>query len=164
MSEPLLARGTAALFAGGLVVGFAVLALFATLDKRNRATIERLTEPSAAGEPAVFVMPEKGAYDPSAPIVEIKGAPLYEDEIVRRPDGAMMKAGHDDSGKYPLYRRFRSDVLQEPLHLKLEPGRYLRLASTPPKKRLEGAQEESAPENGEPEGKTEAPADGGAGE
>lgn len=131
------------------MAGFAVLALFATLDKRNRTSIEKLTEPSAAGEPAVFTLPEKGVRDPSAPVVEAKGVPQYEDEIVRRPDGAMMKAGHDDSGKYPLYRRLRSDVLQEPLHLKLAPGRYLRLSTEPPKKRLEGAPEEAAPENGE---------------
>lgn len=148
MSDPLFARGTAALLGGGLVAGFAVLALFAALDRKNRTTIEYLTEPSAAGEAAVYVLPEPGSYDPATPILKVKEVPYYEDDVVRRADGSMMKAGHDDSGQYPLYRRYRNDTLQEEFYLKLAPGKFLSLSTKSPRKRLEGAPatEEATPE------------------
>lgn len=122
MSEPIFARRSVIFFAAFLLAGLGALAVVAALDRANRGNLEVLTEPSAVGDPVVFTLPEGGEV-----AVQIKGVTMVLEQAVKRGDGMMYKAGHDDTGTIPLYRRMREGQLQKTYYLRVAPGHYLAL-------------------------------------
>jgi len=118
----------AAVLGGVLLVGFAALSLLSAVDRHDRGNLEKLESPSAAGDAVVYHLPENPAEgEPAPPAVTRDGVAFYPHRVSKHSDGVMMKAGTDDSGKIPLYRRLRRDVLKEELYIKIAPGRFLEL-------------------------------------
>ncbi len=120
MSEPIFARRSLTVFAALLLVGLAVLSGIAAWDRANRPRLEVLTEPSAIGDPVVFTLPEGGEVS-----VQIQGVRMVVERPIERSDGVMYKAGHDDTGTIPVYRRMREGRLQSTYYLRTGPGHYL---------------------------------------
>ncbi len=126
--------GKAAVILGAVMLaGFGVLSAFAALDRRERATLEQLDQPTAAGDtvvyqlPAAAPIPEGGEKPAPIAVLTRDGVPLFDRGEDDYSDGTMMKAGMDDAGKIPLYRRLRGGKLKESFYLKLGPERFLEL-------------------------------------
>jgi len=148
--KEIYAGKTALVFGAVLLAGFATLSTLAAFDRRDRATLERLDAPSAAGDPVVYhsvVAPaateQGGAPAPQAALTH-GGVPLFEHGEDDRSDGTMMKAGMDDSGKIPLYRRMRRGKLRGEFYVKLAPGKFLELAPAKAHKPAKAKEAETA--------------------
>ena len=126
---PLFGRKAAIILGSVMLTGFGVLSLTAALDRRDRASLEKLDNPSGAGDAVVYQRPEATPAPGEAPasVLSLEGVLLFGRGEEKYSDGTMMKAGVDDAGKIPLYRRLRRGKLKEEFYLKLAPGRYMEL-------------------------------------
>ncbi len=143
--DPIFKGRVAVILGGSLLIGFAGLAWLTSLDRRERTALEAFEEPTAAGVPATVIPAGSEEGPNSAAVLRLKGLPYYAEDTVRHSDGTMMKAGTDDSGAIPIYRRMRHDKLKPELYIKLGPGRFLEIGlRDEPKKEEKPA--EPAPE------------------
>ena len=114
----------AAGLAVALLAGFALVAAFTFSDRGHRLSLERVEEPTAAGDTR-FVTPPASA---STPVGTFHGKPLVGTQRVKGHDTAMRKAGPDDSGAFFIYR------LDDPkergaLFIKVAEGDYLKVSA-----------------------------------
>jgi hypothetical protein len=79
--------------------------------------------------------------EPPVPVLTRDGGPLFDRGEEKFSDGTMMKAGMDDAGKIPLYRRIRRNKLKEEFYLKLGPARYMELGPAKVSKKKAPAEE-----------------------
>ncbi len=155
--EPNHFARAAAIFGGAILGGFALFSLFTALDRRDRTSLEKLEEPSAVGDPVVYHPPAPDAA--ASPALIRDSVPLFGQRDDNHTDGAMKKAGMDDSGKIPLYHQIRHGKPGKAYFVKTGPGRYLELGAAKPKPKPAASQEKTeAPPSPTPEPQTEQPA------
>ena len=131
MTTTFLGSKAAAALGGALLAGFAVMSAAAWHGARDRSALERFGNSTAVGDPVVFRLPPP-ASPPQVALTRDR-VPLYVYDLDEHGDGSMKKAGHDDSGQYPLYRRWKKGELREGYYLKAAPGEYFKLSTRPPK-------------------------------
>jgi len=130
--QKLFSAKTALILGATLLAGFAAIATSASVDRRQRSQLERLDQPTAAGDPVTYTLPttppDSGKPEP---VLLFKGAPLYASEKESLSDASMLKTAMDDAGKIQLYRCDKRKKQHE-IYLKLAPGEFLELAPEPP--------------------------------
>ena len=122
-STPIFGARAAAVL-GGIFLGvYGILALLGALDRAQRPQLESVEAVSAVGDPVVFALPAPPAEAPSilhggVALKVVKTEPAHDDDL--------RKAGCDDSGRIPLYRRLARDghEFTPGYRVKLAPGFY----------------------------------------
>jgi hypothetical protein len=111
---------------GGFLLLMAVLALTVWIDRQNRATLEKISEPTAVGDPMVVDFDPRD--NPGREVLNWKGQPyfLQTNEPVKLPEFEALKIGRDDKGKFELYQVKKQNDLRVVL-LKIGPNEFLRL-------------------------------------
>lgn len=123
-NDLLSAEKFAKILLGLFLACFAVFALMTLQDRSNRAQLERIESPSAAGDPAVLDLAKVGA-NKALPALTREGRPLYIQSFEGPSDDSLRKAGTDDTGKIPLYRQLKEDgSFQEGYRVKFGPAVY----------------------------------------
>jgi hypothetical protein len=137
----IFAHAVAVRLGEALLIGFAVVILFAGLDNAQRRGLETVQEVSSVGDRVYFRIPEERTSPPVAAVI-FRGDQLlpvsYEPVKIR--DTRMIRLGMDDSGQYAVYGS-REGLSPENagigaqadkfLFLKVAPDEYLKTKSAP---------------------------------
>jgi hypothetical protein len=100
--EKISGQAWVARIVAALLLGYAVVALFAAREKSQRAELERVIEPTAVGDMSFFPLPQP--WDVKRPLAVFQGTPLYFHDWSRLPDSLMQKAGRSDSAAFTVYK------------------------------------------------------------
>jgi hypothetical protein len=117
-------------WAYGLMGGFLALMLISALtvwiDAQNRSKWERISEPTAVGDPTVVDFDPRD--NPGREVLNWNGQPyfLQTNEPVKLPEFEVLKIGKDDQGKIELYQAKKQNDKRVVL-LKIGPNSFLRL-------------------------------------
>lgn len=134
-AEPFPFRKAALALGGALLAGYVVVAAMTAWDRQARPELEVLKSETAAGVPVV--LPEPWPPDPTRPVLTRDGQPYYvrrpEDDLKHERDWQMIRSGHDESGRIPLYRYFTKGQLGDRYFFKVAPGQYYELSLRPGK-------------------------------
>jgi hypothetical protein len=118
-------------WAYGLMAAFLVCLIGVSwavgLDWQNRSEIEKITQPTAVGDPVGIVFDPKA--DPAKEVLRWAGISYYPlpNGVVSLPESNALKVGMDDSGKIRLYRdahRMKGNQIV----VKIGPNQFLRLS------------------------------------
>jgi hypothetical protein len=123
ISEKILGQAWAVRIAAALLLGYAAVSLFAAHEKSQRAELERVSEPTAVGDTALFPLPKP--WDVKKPLAVFEGTPLYFLDWVRLPDSVMQKAGRPDSAAFTVYKFLPATPQPQTVYyLKVNTGLY----------------------------------------
>jgi len=117
-------------WAYGLMGGFLALmfisALTVWMDGQNRSKWERISEPTAVGDPTVVNFDPRD--NPGREVLNWNGQPyfLQTNEPVKLPEFEALKIGKDDKGEIELYQAKKQNDKRVVL-LKIGPDSFLRL-------------------------------------
>jgi hypothetical protein len=117
-------------WAAGLMGGFLLLmfvvALAVWIDSQNRAILEKVTEPTAVGDPILIDFDPRN--NPGREVLKWKEQPyfLQTNGPVKLPEFDALKVGKDDKGKIELYQIQKQNDLRVVL-VKIGPNEFLRL-------------------------------------
>jgi hypothetical protein len=111
---------------GGFLTLMTISALTVWIDGRSRSKWERISEPTAVGEPAVVDFDPRD--NPGREVLNWNGQPyfLQTNEPVKLPEFEALKIGKDDKGKIELYQAKKQNDKRVVL-LKIGPDSFLRL-------------------------------------
>jgi hypothetical protein len=111
---------------GGFLTLMVISALTVWIDGRSRSNWERISEPTAVGEPAVVGFDPRD--NPGREVLQWKGQPyfLHTNEPVKLAEFEALKIGKDDKGKIELYQAKKQNDKRVVL-LKIGPNSFLRL-------------------------------------
>ena len=84
---------------GGFLVVMFIIALTVWIDRRNRTNLEKITEPTAVGDPVTIDFDPRE--NPGREVLAWKGQPyfLQTNEPVKLPEYDARKVSKDDKGK-----------------------------------------------------------------
>ncbi|MBV8143145.1 MAG: hypothetical protein JO279_04090 [Verrucomicrobia bacterium] len=111
---------------GGFLLLTFVVAWTVWTDSQNRTSLEKITEPTAVGDPVTL------GFDPrdnrGHEVLNWQGQPyfLQTNEPVKLPEVQALKIGKDDKGKIELYQTKKQNDLRVIL-VKTGPNEFLRL-------------------------------------
>jgi hypothetical protein len=117
-------------WASGLMGGFLlltfVIALAVWIDGQNRPILEKVTEPTAVGDPILIDFDPRDS--PGREVLKWKEQPyfLQTNGPVKLPEFDALKVGKDDKGKIELYQVQKQNDLRVVL-VKIGPNEFLRL-------------------------------------
>jgi hypothetical protein len=117
-------------WAYGIMAGFLIGLLFVTLlvfaDSRNRATLERVSQPTAVGDAITLHYDPKQS--PGKEILRWKGEAyfLQTNEPLRLAESDALKIGTDDSAQIQLYQT-RKQTDKRLILVKIAADQFLRL-------------------------------------
>jgi hypothetical protein len=113
------------LMGGFLLVTF-VVGLVVWIDGQNRSTLEKVTEPTAVGDPVMIDFDPRD--NPGREVLTWKEQPyfLQTNGPVVLPEFDALKVGKDDKGKIELYQIEKQNDLRVVL-VKIGPNEFLRL-------------------------------------
>jgi hypothetical protein len=125
-SEPSYIEKWAYGLMGGFVLLMAIVALTVWIDRQNREKVERISEPTAVGDPTVVNFDPRD--NPGREVLNWNGQPyfLQTNEPVKIPEFEAFKIGKDDQGKIELYQVKKQNDKRVVL-LKIGPNSFLRL-------------------------------------
>jgi hypothetical protein len=125
-SEQSLADKWAYGLMGGFLLVMFILALTAWIDAQNRPNLEKITEPTAVGDPIFVGFDPRD--NPGHEVLHWNGQPyfLQTNEPVKLPEFDALKIGKDDQGKIELYQVKKQNDLRVVL-LKIGRNEFLRL-------------------------------------
>jgi hypothetical protein len=130
MSQEAIEQSRAEKWAYGLMSGF-VLLMFATaltvwLDHENRPNLEKITAPTAVGDPVTLNFDPRE--NPGREVLRWKGQPyfLQTNEPLTLPEFNVRKVGVDDTGKIELYQVKKQNDMKVVL-VKIAANKFLRL-------------------------------------
>ena len=111
---------------GGFLLLMFVVALTVWTDRQNRSSLEKVTEPTAVGDPIMLDFDPRD--NPGREVLNWKGQPyfLQTNEPVKLPEFEALKVGTDDKGKIKLYQIKKQNDLRVIL-VKIKPNEFLRL-------------------------------------
>jgi hypothetical protein len=110
----------------GFLIGLFLMGLLVFADRRNRATLERITQPTAVGDPITLHYDSK--QNPGKEILRWKGEAyfLQTNEPLNLAESDAMKIGMDDSNQIQLYQA-RNQTDKRLILAKIAPDQFLRL-------------------------------------
>jgi hypothetical protein len=111
---------------GGFLLLMFIVALTVWADRQNRSNLEKVTEPTAVGDPIMLDFDPRD--NPGREVLNWKGQPyfLQTNEPVKLPEFDALKVGTDDKGKIELYQIKKQNDLRVVL-VKIKPNEFLRL-------------------------------------
>jgi hypothetical protein len=111
---------------GGFLLLMFVVGLTVWTDRQNRSSLEKVTEPTAVGDPIMLDFDPRD--NPGREVLNWKGQPyfLQTNEPVKLPEFEALKVGRDDKGKIELYQIKKQNDLRVVL-VKIKPNEFLRL-------------------------------------
>ena len=111
---------------GGFLLLMFVVALTVWTDRQNRSSLEKVTEPTAVGDPIMLDFDPRD--NPGREVLNWNGQPyfLQTNEPVKLPEFEALKIGKDDKGKIELYQAKKQNDKRVIL-LKIGPDSFLRL-------------------------------------
>ncbi len=111
---------------GGFLLLMFVVALTVWTDRQNRSSLEKVTEPTAVGDPIMLDFDPRD--NPGREVLNWKGQPyfLQTNEPVKLPEFDALKVGTDDKRKIELYQIKKQNDLRVVL-VKIKPNEFLRL-------------------------------------
>jgi hypothetical protein len=111
---------------GGFLLLMFVVGLTVWADRQNRSSLEKVTEPTAVGDPIMLDFDPRD--NPGREVLNWKGQPyfLQTNEPVKLPEFEALKVGMDDKGKIELYQIKKQNDLRVIL-VKIKPNEFLRL-------------------------------------
>jgi hypothetical protein len=111
---------------GGFLALMFIFALTVWIDSQNRSKWERISEPTAVGDPTVVDFDPRD--NPGREVLNWKGQPyfLQTNEPVTLPEFDALKIGKDDTGKIELYQVKKQNDKRVVL-LKIGANSFLRL-------------------------------------
>jgi hypothetical protein len=118
-------------WAYGLMLAFLVCLIVISwavaVDWQSRHEIERISQPTAVGDPVAVIFDPKR--DQTKEIVRWKGASYYpvHSGVASLPEYNVLKLGVDDSGKAWLYRE-RHQTKENEIIVKIGGNQFLRLS------------------------------------
>ena len=130
MNQEAFEHMQAAKWAYGLMGGFlllmSVIALSVWIEVQNRPTLEKITEPTAVGDPIITNFDPRD--NPGREVLRWKEQPyfLQTNGPVKLPEFDVLKVGKDDKGKIELYQVQKQNDLRLVL-VKIGPNEFLRL-------------------------------------
>jgi hypothetical protein len=130
MKQEALEQSHAEKWAYGLMGGFLLLlfvvALTVWIDAKNRSNLEKITEPSAVGDPIRLNFDPRD--NPGREVLNWKKQAyfLQTNQPVKLPEFDALKVGKDDQGKIELYQVEKQNDLRVVL-VKIGPNEFLRL-------------------------------------
>lgn len=130
MNRENLEQSPAGKWAYGLMGGFLslmiIVALTVWLDSQNRSNVEKITEPTAVGDPIMLDFDPRD--NPGRQVLNWNGQPyfLQTNGPVKLPEFDALKVGKDDLGKIQLYQVKKQNDRRVVL-VKIGPNEFLRL-------------------------------------
>jgi hypothetical protein len=130
MNRENLEHSPAEKWAYGLMGGFlslmVIVALTVWLDTQNRSSLEKMTEPTAVGDPIMLNFDPRD--NPGREVLNWNGQPyfLQTNGPVKLPEFDALKVGKDDLGKIQLYQVKKQNDMRVVL-VKIGPNEFLRL-------------------------------------
>jgi hypothetical protein len=130
MNREAIERVPAEKWAFGLMGGFLlltfVIALAVWIDGEKRLILEKVTEPTAVGDPILIDFDPRD--NPGREVLKWKEQPyfLQTNGPVKLPEFDALKVGKDDKGKIELYQVQKQNDLRVVL-VKIGPNEFLRL-------------------------------------
>ena len=111
---------------GGFLLLMSVIALSVWIEVQNRPTLEKITEPTAVGDPIITNFDPRD--NPGREVLRWKEQPyfLQTNGTVKLPEFDVLKVGKDDKGKIELYQVQKQNDLRVVL-VKIGPNEFLRL-------------------------------------
>jgi hypothetical protein len=111
---------------GGFLLLMFVVGLTVWTDRQNRSSLEKVTEPTAVGDPIMLDFDPRD--NPGREVLNWKGQPyfLQTNEPVKLPEFEALKVGRDDKGKIELYQIKKQNDLRVVL-VKIKQNEFLRL-------------------------------------
>lgn len=111
---------------GGFLAMMFVVALTVWVDSQNRSNLEKITEPTAVGDPVMLDFDPRD--NPGREVLNWKGQPyfLQTNEPVKLPEFDAFKVGKEDKGRIELYQVKKQNDLRVVL-VKIGPNEFLRL-------------------------------------
>ncbi len=111
---------------GRVLVLMFVVALTVWIDYRNRSNLEKITEPTAVGDPMMLNFDPRD--NPGREVLNWKDQPyfLQTNEPVKLPEFDALKVGRDDKEKIELYQVKKQNDVRVVL-VKIGPNEFLRL-------------------------------------
>jgi hypothetical protein len=111
---------------GGFLLLMFVVALSVWIDSQNRPTLEKISEPTAVGDPIITNFDPRD--NPGREVLRWKEQPyfLQTNGPVKLPEFDAIKVGKDDKGKIELYQVKKQNDLRVVL-VKIGPNEFLRL-------------------------------------
>jgi hypothetical protein len=129
-SQESLEKSHAGRWAYGITGGFLLLmlvpALTVWIDSQNRPNLEKITEPTAVGDPVMLNFDPRD--NPGREVLNWKDQPyfLQTNEPVKLPDFDALKIGKDDKGKIELYQ-IKRQIDSRVVLVKIGSNEFLRL-------------------------------------
>jgi hypothetical protein len=110
----------------GFLIGLMLVALLVFADSRNRVTLERISQPTAVGDPITLHYDSK--QNPGKEILRWKGEAyfLQTNQPVNLSESAAVKIGMDDSAQIQLYQT-RNQTDKRLILVKIAPDQFLPL-------------------------------------
>jgi hypothetical protein len=111
---------------GGFLALMVISALTVWIDGQNRSKWEKISEPTAVGDPTVVDFDPRD--NPGREVLNWNGQPyfLQTNEPVKLPEFEALKIAKDDKGKIQLYQAKKQNDKRLVL-LKIGPNSFLRL-------------------------------------
>ncbi len=111
---------------GGFLSLMVIVALTVWLDSQNRLSLEKITEPTAVGDPILPGFDPRN--NPGREVLNWNGQPyfLQTNGPVKLPEFDALKVGKDDLGKIQLYQVKKQNDMRVVL-VKIGPNEFLRL-------------------------------------
>jgi hypothetical protein len=110
----------------GFLIGLLLMGLLVFADSRNRGTLERISQPTAVGDPITLHYDSK--QNPGKEILRWKGEAyfLQTNEPLNLAESGAMKIGMDDSNQIQLYQA-QKQTDKRLILVKIAPDQFLRL-------------------------------------
>lgn len=111
---------------GGFLSLMVIIALTVWLDSQNRSSLEKMTEPTAVGDPIMLDFDPRD--NPGREVLNWNGQPyfLQTNGPAKLPEFDAFKVGKDDLGKIQLYQVKKQNDMRVVL-VKIGPNEFLRL-------------------------------------
>jgi len=111
---------------GGFLIGLLLVGLLVFADSRNRGTLERISQPTAVGDPITLHYDSK--QNPGKEILRWKGEAyfLQTNEPLNLAESDAIKIGMDDSNQIQLYQA-QKQTDKRLILVKIAPDQFLRL-------------------------------------
>lgn len=111
---------------GGFLLLMCVVALTVWIDRQNRPNLEKITTPTAVGDPITLNFDPRD--NPGREVLHWKGQPyfLQTNEPAKLPEFDARKVGIDDAGKIELYQVKKQNDARVVL-VKIAANEFLRL-------------------------------------
>lgn len=110
----------------GFLIGLLLTALLVFADSRNRVTLERISQPTAVGDPITLRYDSK--QNPGKEILRWKGEAyfLQTNEPLNLSEAVAVKIGVDDGAQIQLYQT-QKQTDKRLILVKIAPDQFLRL-------------------------------------